>query len=164
MLSGTSSFVKKYMNRDTGAKTIEQYMKAIPQERVELVQALRKLLLDNLPDGYEESMGFGMICYCVPLTRYPTTYNKQPLMVAAIANQKHAVSLHLHMVYGNPDNTSELQEAAKLQGKRLDMGKSCIRLRSLDNLPLKTVASILSRTTVASYIAQYEKAMSLRKN
>ena len=83
----------------SSAETDKEYLEELPKEKREVVSRIREVILNNLPDGYEENMNWGMICYEVPLSRYPDTYNNKPLMFAAIAAQKNYYSLYLTPVY-----------------------------------------------------------------
>jgi hypothetical protein len=143
---------------DTATETVEDYISELSPERREAISAVRKTILDNLPDGYEEGIGFGMIEYRVPLERYPETYNGKPLSYVAIASQKNHMSLYLMGVYGDSDEESWFRSAYRESGKRLDMGKSCVRFRRLEDLPLDLVGQAVARTGVDDYIAIYERS------
>ncbi len=140
------------------ATTAEEYLDELPDDRREMVEAVRSVVRANLPEGYEEMVQFGMISYVVPLERYPKTYNRQALQYAAIASQKNYVSLYLMNVYADAEAERWFLDGYRASGKRLDMGKSCVRFRSLDDLPLDLVAEAVARTTVDEYIALYEAA------
>jgi hypothetical protein len=101
-------------------------------------------------------MQYGMIGYYVPLERFPDTYNGQPLGLAAMASQKGYMSLYLDTVYGDPETDLWFRERYAASGKKLDMGKSCVRFRKLDDLPLDLVAETIARTPVDRYIERYE--------
>ncbi|HET7459590.1 MAG TPA: DUF1801 domain-containing protein [Longimicrobium sp.] len=143
------------MPRST-ASTVDEYLAELPEERRQVVSAVRDAVLRHLPEGYREAMAYGMIGYGVPLERYPHTYNNQPLSFAAIAAQKNYYALYLTCVYGNPDLERELREAFAAAGKRLDMGKSCIHFRSVDDLPLDAIGRIIARTPPEALIARHE--------
>ncbi|HEY0995779.1 MAG TPA: DUF1801 domain-containing protein [Gemmatimonadaceae bacterium] len=138
------------------ASTVEEYLEELPPGRREVVAALRSLILTNLPAGYEEGIGFGMIGYGIPLADYPHTYNRQPLSCVALAAQKHYFALYLTCVYGDPERETWLRERFRGAGKKLDMGKSCIRFRSLDDLPLDAIAELVAGTPPARLIERYE--------
>jgi hypothetical protein len=142
----------------SAAGTVATYLVALPAERREAISSLRQLILQRLPPGFEECMEFGMINYVVPLSRYPKTYNGKPLSLAALASQKQYMSLYLMAVYGDPEAERGLSEGFRRAGKRLDMGKSCLRFRSLADLPLDVVGDALARVSVDQYIALYERA------
>ena len=110
----------------------------------------------NLPKGYREAMGYGMIAWAVPLSRYPDTYNGQPLCYAALASQKGYCALYLMGVYQVPAQAAALKAAFKAEGKKADMGKSCIRFRSPEDLPLATIEKLVAATSVDAFMAQYE--------
>ena len=115
-------------------------------------------MLANLPDGFEEAIEFGMLGYVVPLERYPDTYNKRPLQVAALANQQQYVSLYLMGVYADEAEREWFTEAWAATGKRLNMGKSCVRFRKLDDVPLDVVGEAIARVSVDDMIAAYERS------
>ena len=103
-----------------------------------------------------------MISYVVPLERYPKTYNRQALQYAALASQKNYVSLYLMNVYGNEETESWFVNSYRASGKRLDMGKACVRFKRIDDLPLDLIGETIARTSVDDFIALYEKARGLR--
>ena len=114
------------------ALTVDEYLAELPPERRDAIAAVRRTALDSLPDGYCETMDFGMISYVIPLENYPKTYNKHPLMLAAIASQKRYMAVYLNNIYANADTESWFLDAYRASGKKLDMGKSCIRFKTLD--------------------------------
>src|SRR5262245_33176004 len=142
----------------TTAETADGYLKELPEERREAIAAVRKVILQNLPDGYEEGIGFGMLEYRVPLERYPETYNGKPLGYVALANQKNYMSLYLMGVYGDSDSESWFKRSYEATGKKLDMGRSCVRFKRLDDLPLEVVGEAVARTSVDDFIAMYERS------
>jgi len=139
------------------ATTVEQYLAELPEERTATIEFVRKVILENLPRGYEEAMNWGMISYQVPLSLYPDTYNKQPLMYAALASQKNYMSLYLTAVYMDEKAQKEFEKEYRATGKRLDMGKSCVRFRKLDDLPLPLVAKAIASYDVDSFIRGVEE-------
>ena len=143
------------------ATTVEQYLADLPIERRETVEGVRRVILAKLPDGFVEGMQYGMVGYYVPLERYPDTYNGQPLGIASLANQKRYVSLYLMGIYANDFDARWFKEAWQATGKRLDMGKSCVRFKRLDDVPLDVVGAAIARTTVDDFIAAYESARDL---
>lgn len=128
----------------------------MPEARRNVVSTVRDAVLRHLPEGYRESMAYGMIGSCVPLERYPNTYNGQPLSFAALAAQKNYYALYLTCVYGDPGRERELCEAFAAAGKKLDMGKSCIRFQSADDLPLHALGRLIAGTPPEALIAQHE--------
>ena len=146
----------------SSAQTVEEYLAELAPDRREAISTVRKVILDNLPTGYEEMMQFGMIGYVIPLERYPVTYNKQALQYAALASQKHYMSVYLMNVYGDPDSEQWFAEQYRASGKKLDMGKSCVRFKKLDDLPLDLIGRAIARTPVEAYIEFYEAARGKR--
>ena len=142
----------------SGAQTVAEYLDELPPDRREVVSAVREVILSNLPEGYREDMSWGMIGYEVPLETYPTTYNGRPLGYVALAAQKNNYALYLNSVYMDPDREQALRDAFARKGSRLDMGKSCLRFRKLDDLPLDVIGEIVAATPVSELIATYEKS------
>ena len=138
------------------AESVEEYLAELSPERRSDVAAVREVILDNLPEGYEEAMQYGMISYIIPLEKYPVTYNKQPLAYASLASQKNYISLYLMNVYGHPENEQWFHERYRASGKKLDMGKSCVRFKRLADLPLDLIGEAIARTTPAKFIERYE--------
>lgn len=133
--------------------TVDDYLAALPDDRREALEEVRDVVLANLPDGYEEAMNWGMITYQVPLAIEPDTYNGQPLMYAALASQKHHMALYLTSVYADDDEAASFREAYLATGKRLDMGKSCVRFKRLDDLPLDLIGETIAATPVEDFLA-----------
>lgn len=137
------------------APTVDAYLAELPPDRRAVVSAVRDAVARHLPNGYEEAMSFGMIGYQVPLARYPNTYNKQPLAYAALAAQKHYYSLYLTGV-DHGEGEARVRAAFAKAGKKLDMGKSCIRFRSLDDLPLEALGEVIASMPPDEFVARYE--------
>lgn len=140
------------------AKTVAAYLKELPTERRAVVSAVRDVVLKNLPKGYVETMSFGMIGYGIPLERYPDTYNQQPACYAALAAQKNYFALYLMGVYGDKKKEKQLADAYKKLGKKMDMGKSCLRFKSLDDIPLDAVGKLIASTPPEELIERMEAA------
>ncbi len=138
------------------AKTVKQYLEGLPEERRGAISAVRDVVLENLPKGYRESMNWGMITYELPLERYPDTYNKQPLCYVGLAAQKNYNALYLMGAYGDPAQEKRLKEAFRKAGKKMDMGKSCLRFRSEDDLPLDAIGETVASTPPNRLIAMHE--------
>ena len=100
------------------AATVEQYLSELPHDRREAIEPVRQVILDNLPAGYEEVMNWGMITYQVPLETYPDTYNGKPVMYAALASQKHHMSVYLTGIYIDSEAQQAFEEAYRATGKR----------------------------------------------
>lgn len=144
------------MTRQGVMVDVAAYLARLPAERRATVTAVRRLIKRHLPKGYREAMNWGAITYEVPLRRYPTTYNGQPLCYVALAAKKAHLSLYLMAAYGNPTLTRRLQDGFREAGKRLDMGKACIRFRVLDDLDLNSIAHVIASTPMERYIARAE--------
>jgi len=137
------------------AMTPDEYIAALPAGRREAIGAVREAVRTNLPPGYEEGMQYGMIGWYVPLERFPDTYNGQPLGLAALANQKGYMSLYLNTVYGDPATERWFRERYAASGKKLDMGKSCVRFKTLDDLPLDVIGETIARVPVDRFVERY---------
>lgn len=137
------------------ARTPEEYLAQLPPDRHDAIARVLRVVRDNLPDGYVEGMQYGMIAWYVPLDRLPDTYNGQPLGMAALANQKHYMSLYLTAVYADPEMEAWFRSAYAAGGHRLDMGKSCVRFRSLDDLPLDVIGEAIRRADLERFVARY---------
>ena len=140
----------------TDATKVDEMIAALPPDRREAMAAVRDVVRANLPPGYEEGMQYGMIGWYVPLERFPDTYNNQPLGLAGLASQKNYMSLYLNTVYGDPETERWFRERFAESGKKLNMGKSCVRFRKLDELPLDVIAETIARTPVDRYVERYE--------
>jgi hypothetical protein len=140
------------------AATVHDYLESLTPEQCSVISALRALILEHLPAGYQESMSRGMLAYEIPLSTYSTTYNGQPLMNAALAVQKRYYSLYLMAVYQDAELLTALKESFRKAGKKLDMGKACVRFHQLDDLPLDDIGKIIARVTVTKYIEHYEQS------
>ena len=140
------------------AATVDAYLDELPPDRRAVVSTVRDLVRRHLPDGYREGMSFGMIGWSVPLERYPNTYNGQPLGYVALAAQKSHYALYLTCAYMDPAGEARLRAAFAAAGKKLDMGKSCLRFKRLDDLPLDAIGAIIAETTPEAFIATYEAA------
>ena len=126
------------------ASTVAQYLAALPADRRAALSAVRKAINVNLPDGYEEGMQFGMKGWYVPLSVYPAGYGenpKVPLPLVALASQKSGMVLHFLCFYGHPTLSTWFTSEYKKSGKKLDMGKGCVRFKKLDDLALDTRGS-----------------------
>jgi len=144
----------------SSASTPDAYLAELSPGRREAIAEVRKVILDSLPKGYEEAMQYGMISYHIPLERYPDTYNKRPFAVAALASQKNYTSLYLLGVCYNPETEQWFKERFADSGKNLDMGKSCVRFRKLDDLPLEVIGEAISHVSPGELIERYEASRS----
>ena len=136
--------------------SVDRYLDELPRERREVIASVRDLVNANLPKGYVEEMAFGMIGWVVPLSRYPATYNKQPLGFVALAAQKNNYALYLTCAYVNPDIDKALRAAYADASRKLDMGKSCLRFKRRDDLLDDAIARLVASTPVEETIRRYE--------
>jgi uncharacterized protein YdhG (YjbR/CyaY superfamily) len=142
---------------------IDGYLANLESTRRDALSAVREVILENLPSGYQESMTWSMPTYEVPLSIKPDTYNKKPLLYAAFASQKNYMSLYLSAVYANPRTLAWFTTEYRASGKRLDMGKSCVRFKSIDDLPLELIAETIAMFGTADFIDMYDHARSSPK-
>jgi uncharacterized protein YdhG (YjbR/CyaY superfamily) len=134
------------------AATVAAYLASLPDDRRRALSALRKLVRDNLPAGYAEVMNWGMITYEVPLKTCPDTYNGKPLAYAAMASQKNYMALYLCAIYCQKGAEAAFRKAWK-GGRKLDMGKVCIRFKQLEDLDLELIGRTIASTGVEEFIA-----------
>ncbi|HYR09815.1 MAG TPA: DUF1801 domain-containing protein [Longimicrobium sp.] len=139
------------------AETVEQYLQELPEDRRAVVSAVRDVVVRNLPAGYREMMSYGMIVWGIPLEEYPDTYNGQPLGYAALAAQKNYYALYV-MTYMVPALEKWLRDEFEKAGKKLDMGKSCLRFKKLEDLPLDVIGQLIASTPPREYIALHEQS------
>lgn len=139
-------------------KTPDEYIASLPEDRRSAIAAVRDVVRRNLPPGFEEGMQYGMIGWYIPLERFPDTYNGQPLGLAALASQKRYMSLYLNSVYGDRDTERWFKERYAASGKRLNMGKSCVRFTRLEELPLDVIGETIARADIDRYPAHYAEA------
>ena len=144
------------------ATRVEDYLAELPYDRRQAISVVRDVIRANLPEGFEEGMQFGMISYHVPLERYPDTYNGKPLGLAALASQKSYMTLYLMGVYSDEAEADWFRERWTASGRKLDMGRSCVRFRRLDDVPLDVVGEAIARTSVDDFLAAYERSRAQR--
>lgn len=144
----------------SNATTVEEYLDELPENRRDAIEQVREVILANLPDGYTESMNWGMIAYEVPLETYADTYNGQPLGYAGLASQKNHMAVYLSGVYTDDERREAFLEAYRASGKRLDMGKSCVRFKKLDDLPLDLIGEAIGSMSVEAFVAMATAAKS----
>jgi len=143
------------------ATTVEQYLSGLTEDRRKALEAVRQVVLKNLDKDYEEGMQYGMIGYYVPHRVYAAGYHcdpKQPLPFAGLASQKNHMSLYLMCVYGDSDHSKWFQQAWAKTGKKLDMGKSCVRFKKVEDLALDVIAEAIKRVPARKYIEHCEAA------
>jgi len=144
------------------ASTVEQYLAELPDDQRADVESVRDMVLENLPEGYVETMRWGMITYEVPLDTYPDTYNGQPLMFLALAAQKRHLALYLTNVAFVPGGEERFKTRYLETGKKLDMGRSCLRFKTADDLATDLVAETIRSTSLDEFIDGYEAAIASR--
>ena len=140
------------------AGSVDDYLAALPADRRAVVAEVRKLIQRNLPRGYQESVNWGMISYEIPLERYPNTYNGQPLGYLALAAQKNYYALYLMGAYADPKQAAWLDQQFEKAGKKLDMGKSCVRFKKADDLALDIIGQVIASVPVVRYIERAKAA------
>lgn len=140
----------------TGKDPVAAYLDSVPADRRPAIEAVRDVINANLPEGFEEGVEFGMLSWHVPLERYPDTYNGRPLGIVALASQKHHMAVYLMGVYSDAADADWFRERWLATGHRLDMGKSCVRFRRLDDVPLDVIGEAVARTSVDEYLRRYE--------
>ena len=140
----------------SSAATVPEYLASLPPERRKVVAAMRRFIRQHLPKGYREAMSFGMIGYELPLAAYPKTYNGQPLVYVALAAQKNNYALYLTCAYLDETRVRRLREAWTAMGRRPDMGKSCLRFKSIEDLPLEAIGREIASTPPAKFIRRHE--------
>jgi len=146
--------------------SVDAYLAALPDDRRAALGAVRDVILASLDAGYEEGIQYGMIGYFVPHRVFPAGYHcdpRQPLPFAALASQKGHMSLYLMALYGDPDEAAWFTAAWARTGKKLDMGKSCVRFKKLDDLPIALVGEAVARLPAARYVARYSEALAASK-
>ena len=141
------------------AATVDQYLSELPEDRREAIKQVRQVILDNLPEGYVEVMNWGMITYEVPLEVYPDTYNGKPLMYAALASQKNHMAVYLSAIYMDEKDRKTFEADYKATGKRFDVGKSCVRFRKLEDLPLEVMGKAISFMSMEEYVRRMKENM-----
>ncbi len=142
--------------------TVAKYLAALPKDRRDAMQAVRKVIRANLDPKLKEVIQYGAIGYVVPHSVYPAGYHcdpKQPLPFAGIASQKNHMSIHLFCIYTAEDEQRRFRDDWVKSGKRLDMGKSCARFRKIEDVPLDVIGKTVKRITAKKFIAAYEAAL-----
>ncbi len=137
----------------SNATTVDGYVAALPADRKETISRVLAVIREHMPKGYQESILWGMPCWSVPLERYPNTYNKQPLMIAALASQKRHYAVYLML----PDCKPWFIAEYKKSGKKMDMGGSCVRFKRFEDVPLELIGEAVGRVGVEEYLAYYER-------
>ncbi|SRR5260221_14387482 len=143
------------------ATSPEEYIAEMPADRQEAFKKLRAIIKKNLPKGFEEVMGYGMIGYVVPHSRYPAGYHVNPALplgLMNIASQKNFIAVYHMGVYADPALLKWFTDAhEKASPKKLDMGKSCIRYKKSEDIPFDLIGQLASKLTPDDWISRYEK-------
>lgn len=148
------------LNMQSKATTVAEYLGELPEDRRAALSKVRQVIRKNLPKGIVEGMQYGMIGYSVPHKIYPAGYHcdpKQPLPFAGLASQKGYMSLYLCTLYQNPELETWFKAKFAESGKKLDMGKGCVRFKKLEDVPLDVVGEVMGRMTVEEVVANYEE-------
>ena len=138
--------------------TVAAYLAGLDPERRALISKVRQVVKTNLPRGYAEGMDYGVITWSIPLSKFSDTYNGRPLCYAALAAQKAHNALYLMGVYGDPKQQTFLREEFRKRGLKLDMGKSCLRFKRIEDLPLDVIAEVIARTPAEALMRAHDAA------
>jgi len=138
--------------------TVQDIVKEWPADRRAAMSKVRKVILDHLPKGYEETAAWGMLTYSVPLSVLADTYNGQPLGYVALGSQKNYMTLHLMPLYGDKTTEAWFRAEFTARGLKLDMGKACVRFKSLDDLPLDVIGEVVAKFPVDVWVRMYEQS------
>jgi hypothetical protein len=151
------------MKPPSNVKTPEQYIASLPAERAKMIATMRAFVNKHIPRGYDECLVWGTIGWAIPLSRYPDTHNRQPILYVALSSQKNYCVLYL---FGPPESASQLAElkaAFKAAGKKLNMGKCCVNFQSPDDLPLEAIGKLISAISSEKWIEIYEQSRWMTK-
>lgn len=143
--------------------TVDGYLQKLPADRRSVLTVVRDTINANLPSGFEEGLQYGMIGWFVPLSRYPDTYNKQPLCLLGLASKKNYMALHLMNAYVDAQTNTWFRKAFVETGKKLDMGAGCLRFKKLDDLPLHLIGELVGRVDADTYVAMVKSVVANRK-
>ena len=141
----------------SNAKTVKEYLNELLADRRGAISTVRNVIIKNLPKGYIETMNWGMIAYEIPLKTFPNTYNKQPLMYAALSSQKNHIAVYLSCVYSDEKQLMKLKNAFSEMGVKPNMGESCIRFKDVNKIPLTTIGELIGAYSVKDYIENYNR-------
>jgi hypothetical protein len=144
------------------ARTVKEYLAELPADRRAAIETVRGVIRKNLDQGFEEGIQYGMIGYHVPHSLYPAGYHgdpKQPLPYAGLAAQKNHLAIYLMCVYSSAKNAEWFRKEWAKSGKKLDMGKSCIRFKKVDDLALDAIGKAIARVSATEFIKNYEAAL-----
>jgi hypothetical protein len=146
------------MKPSSTVKTPAQYIASLPADRAKTIATVRELVNKQIPPGYDECLVWGTIGWTIPLSRYPDTYNKQPICYVALAAQKNFTTLYLMGAFWSASQLAQLKAAFKAAGKKLDIGKCCVHFQSPDDLPLEAIGKLISEISSEQWIEMYEQS------
>ncbi len=147
----------------SSAKSVSEYLAELEPARRKDITALRRHIKKHLPAGYKEVMNWGMICYQVPMSLSGPTYNNQPLAYVALASQKNYISLYLSEIYGSSAQAKKFEKLWAASGKKLNMGKSCVRLKSAEDAALDAIAMAVESFTPQEFVNLYLASRARKK-
>ena len=142
------------------AKTVASYLVDLPEDRRKALKKIRAVIRKHLPKGYQETMNWGMIAYEVPLRVCPDTYNGQPLMYAGLASQKRHMAVYLCGLYASSKLQKRFDARLKKEGPKLDRGKSCLRFKKLEDLPLELMGELIAAVPLDEFVAMNQNSRS----
>ena len=151
------------MKPAANVKTPAQYIASLPADRAKTIATVRALVNRHIPRGYQECLVWGTIGWAIPLSRYPDTYNKQPMTYVALSSQKNYCSLYLMGAYANSTQLEQLKAAFKAAGKKLDMGKCCVHFETPEDLPLEAIGNLIAAISSEKWIEIYEQSRLMTK-
>jgi hypothetical protein len=146
------------MKPPSNVKTPAQYIASLPADRAKTIATVRALVNKHIPRGYDECIVWGTIGWTIPLSRYPDTYNKQPICYVALSSQKNYCSLYLMGAFWSASQLEQLKTVFKAAGKKLDMGKCCVHFESPEDLPLEAIGKLISGISSEKWIEMYEQS------
>lgn len=146
------------MVKERPTLTVNQWLASVPAERKDAINAVRDAVNEHLPQGYEETVDWGMLAWVVPLATLPNTHNGHPLLLAALGAHTKVLTLYLMSVYSDHKLRRGFEIAYKGTGKKLDMGGCCVHFKKLDDLPLDVVGNTIARVSVDQYVERYENS------
>jgi hypothetical protein len=151
------------MKPPPSVKTPARYIAWLPPDRAKTVATVRALVNKHIPRGFEECLVWGTIGWTIPLSRYPDTYNKQPICYVALSSQKNNCVLYVMGAYWSASQLAQLKQAFKAAGKKLVMGKCCVQFKSPDDLPLEAIGKLIAETSSEKWIEIYEQSRLMTK-
>ncbi len=142
----------------SNAESVEEYLDELPPDRREAIATIRDVINKHLPEGYVEQMEWGMVSWVVPLAEYPDTYNGKPLCYVSLASQKNHMAVYLMGLYTEGVDEAWFRQQYADRGMKLDMGKSCVLFKRLDEVPLDVLGEAVARIPVVTFVTRYEQA------